>query len=315
MKFVLGLAALLALGWGVTSWKAARNEARAHAAHPPLGGIVDVGGTPVHYLQMGDGPDLALIHGASGNLRDFSFDLMGRLAERYRVTAFDRPGLGHTGRLGAGGASIRDQAALLAAASGRIGLERPLVLGHSYGGAVALAWAVDRPDAVSGLILLAAASHPWETPLSPYYRTLSHPVWGRIAVPLLSAWAPDAAVARAIARVFAPQGTPEGYDAHVGAALALRRASLRENALQRAALLAEVTAMVPFYPQIAAPVEILHGTEDTTVGLGVHSEPLARAIPGANLVAMRGVGHSPHHADPEAAVAAIDRAATRAGLR
>ncbi len=315
LKVLIAVCGLVAVAWGATLWKAARHEARSEATFPPLGSIINVGGTPVHYLQRGAGPDLVLIHGASGNLRDFSFDLVDRLSERYRVTAFDRPGLGYTGRLDADGASIFEQADLLAAASAQLGLVAPLVLGHSYGGAVALAWGTRHPEAASGLVLLAAASNPWEGPLSLYYRTLNHPIAGPIAIPLLSAWVPDHVVTDTIAQVFAPQATPEGYAGYVGAGLTLRRVSLLENARQRDTILAEVRQMVPDYPNLNLPVEILHGTADTTVWLSIHSEPLAEALPNANLVPMEGIGHSPHHSDPETVVAAIDRAATRAGLR
>jgi pimeloyl-ACP methyl ester carboxylesterase len=52
-------------------------------------------------------------------------------------------------------------------------------VGHSYGGAVALAWAVHHPMRLSALVPLAAPSHPWDTGLDPYYR-VSHPgVWAR----------------------------------------------------------------------------------------------------------------------------------------
>ena len=54
------------------------------------------------------------------------------------------------------------QAALIRGALARIGIERPLLVGHSYGGSVALAWAVDAPETVSGLVLLATPSQVWD---------------------------------------------------------------------------------------------------------------------------------------------------------
>jgi pimeloyl-ACP methyl ester carboxylesterase len=315
MKVLVLLVVLLALGWGVTLWKAAWHEARAVAEYPPLGQFVTVDGKRLHLLQTGEGPDIVLIHGASGNMRDFTHDLVPRLAERYRVTVVDRPGLGHSDRLDRDGATIFEQADVLVRAVAELGVERPLVLGHSYGGAVALAWATRHPEATAGLILLAAASNPWDTPLSTYYRVLSSPVGQVVATPLLTAWVPDHVVTDTIASIFEPQPTPEGYADYIGAGLTLQRRALRENALQRAGILEEITQMVPDYAGIDMPVEVLHGDADTIVWLAIHSEPLARQIDGANLVVMEGVGHSPHHAEPETVVAAIDRAAERAGLR
>jgi pimeloyl-ACP methyl ester carboxylesterase len=315
MKVLVLLVVLLALGWGVTLWKAARHEARAVAESPPLGQFVTVDGKRLHLLQTGEGPDIVLIHGASGNMRDFTHDLVPRLAERYRVTVVDRPGLGHSDRLDRDGATIFEQADVLVRAVAELGVERPLVLGHSYGGAVALAWATRHPEATAGLILLAAASNPWDTPLSTYYRVLSSPVGQVVATPLLTAWVPDHVVTDTIASIFEPQPTPQGYADYIGAGVTLQRRALRENALQRAGILEEITQMVPDYAGIDMPVEVLHGDADTIVWLAIHSEPLARQIDGANLVVMEGVGHSPHHAEPETVVAAIDRAAERAGLR
>jgi pimeloyl-ACP methyl ester carboxylesterase len=315
LLIALLFAATLAGLWGLTLWRAARNEARAHASHPPLGRLVTVAGKRTHLLQQGQGPDLVLIHGASGNMRDFTHDLVGWLAPSYRVTVLDRPGLGYSQRLDRAGATIFEQADHLAAAMADLGVRRPLVLGHSYGGAVALAWAVRQPGTVAGLVLLAAASHPWNTPLSRYYKILSHPLGQRLAAPVLTAWVPSAVVTDTIAQIFAPQPIPPGYADHIGAGLTLRRGALRENALQRAGLLAEISQLVPHYRALDLPVEILHGDRDTTVGLAIHSIPLSQAVAGAALDVMEGVGHSPHHADPKAVLAAIDRAARRARLR
>jgi pimeloyl-ACP methyl ester carboxylesterase len=264
---------------------------------------------------MGDGPDLVLIHGASGNTRDWSFALAPELARNYRVILFDRPGLGYTERINSTGATITQQATLLRDAAAELGAEKPIVLGHSYGGAVALAWAVHHPEDLSALVALAAASHPWDTGLSTYYKVLSHPLLGPVTIPLLTAFVHDERVEQAVAEVFEPDPVPETYLDHFGAGLTLRRHSLRANALQRANLLAEITALALRYPGISVPTEILHGTADTTVGLTIHSEPLAATIPGATLTRLPGTGHMPHHAEPQAVTDAIHRAATRAGLR
>jgi pimeloyl-ACP methyl ester carboxylesterase len=315
LKLLIGIAVGLALLWALAQVRARAHEARAEAAFPPVGEILSVDGHEVHALVMGDGPDLVLIHGSSGNLRDWTLDLAPALARDYRVIMIDRPGLGYTGRINRTGATITQQAALLQKTAALLGAQKPIVLGHSYGGAVALAWAVHHPDNMSALVALSAASHPWETGLSTYYRVLSHPLLGRLVIPLITAFVPDERVEQAVAEVFAPDPVPDGYLAHFGAGLTLRRDSLRANALQRANLLDEIEALAPRYPQIEAPTEIVHGSADTTVGLSIHSEPLARAIPGARLTPLPDTGHMPHHAEPQAVIDAIHRAATRARLR
>jgi len=315
MKLLLGLAACLGIFTVATLWRAAAHERRAEASHPPTGAFIRVHGSRVHYIDTGndDGPAVVLIHGASGNLNDWTFDMVERLSARYRVIAFDRPGLGYTDLTGTPDAL--QQARFLADATAALGVEDPIVVGHSFGGAVALAWALERPEALSGLAVLAGASHPWDTPTSLYYRLLSNPITGPMLASLLAAWVPQSYVDASVEGVFEPQSAPDGYAAHFGTDLVLRPFSLLENARQRTTLLPTIRAMVPRYGSITVPVEILHGDSDATVPLEIHSARLVEAIPGANLVVMEGVGHMPHHADPEAVVAAIDRLNAASDLR
>ncbi len=289
-------------------------ERSAVAEYPPEGQIIDVNGTQVHAVVMGDGPDLVLIHGASGNTRDMTFSLAPRLAERYRVIVFDRPGLGYTERLNSTGASIVQQAELLRAAAAKLGAEQPIVMGQSYGGAVALAWAATFPEDVAALIPVAAASNPWDTGLGTFYEITSSR-WGQaLVVPLITAFVPETVVQSSIEGVFKPQEPPEGYAEAIAAPLTLRRVSLSANADQRANLLGEIEALVPQYGQIIAPTEIIHGTADTTVGLEIHSEKLVNQIDGAVLTRLPGMGHMLQHVAEDEVIAAIDRAAARADL-
>lgn len=325
LPLALSLATLAALsGCGVlVDAQADRREAAAEAAYPPEGRFVEVDGRRVHAVVEGTGPDLVLIHGASGNTRDFTFSFTERLTDRYRVIVFDRPGLGWTdrasdaygGALNTGAETVAEQARMLQAAAAKLGAERPIVLGHSYGGAVALAWALERPDALSALVILSGASNPWSGDLSPMYGVNSSRLGAATVVPLLTAFAPEDRAEGVINSVFAPQRAPEGYAEYVGVGLSLRRESLRANARQVNTLLPQVRAMSRRYGQIDVPTEIVHGTADRVVGLDIHSVPLSRQIPGARLTRLQGIGHMPHHAAPEAVVAAIDRAAARAGLR
>lgn len=309
---LLGCAAAVVFTTGCT---ASYRETRAEEQFPPQGQFLTVNGTRVHYVTKGEGPDIVLIHGASGNLRDFTFSLVDKLADHYRVTAFDRPGLGYTERVNPDGTTLLEQATLLADASDQLGLQKPMVLGQSYGGAVALAWAVERPNSLSALILLAAASNPWSSDLSLFYKITSSDLGSATVVPALTAFVPNPLVDRAIEGVFAPQKEPEGYAEHIGAPLTLRRVSMRANAKQRANLLDEITALYTRYDTIRVPTEIVHGDADTTVGLSIHSVPLSQQIENAQLTVLKGVGHMPHHAAEPDVIAAIDRAAQRAGLR
>ena len=314
MKFLVLLLILIGLALAV-HLRAGAREARWEAQFPPLGQIIEVEGTRVHALVKGDGPDLVLIHGSSGNLRDFSFAMVDRLAQDYRVIAFDRPGLGYTERLHDRGATIAEQAALLQKAAAQLGADRPLVLGQSYGGAVALAWAVNHPGAAAGLVLVSSPTHPWDGHVPALYRVNGSALGSALAVPLITALVPRSYIRDQVRAVFTQEPMPEGYDSYLGAELAARRVSLRANARHRVALLDQITRLQPRYDALTLPIEMIHGTADTTVGLSIHAEKFIREVPQANLTRLEGVGHLPHHTAPDATRAAIDRAAARAGLR
>ena len=59
---------------------------------------MEVNGKLIPAIVMGEGPDIVLIHGSSGNLRDYTTSIASELANSYRVKLFDRPGLGHFGK-------------------------------------------------------------------------------------------------------------------------------------------------------------------------------------------------------------------------
>jgi pimeloyl-ACP methyl ester carboxylesterase len=286
----------------VTLWRATMRERATEADYPPEGHFVTIDGVKLHCVEAGSGPDLVLIHGASGSLRDLTFGFLPDLARRYRVVAFDRPGLGWS-EDGQG-----------AETSERLGLTRPIVFGHSYGGAVALAWAVDAPDSLAALVLASPVSHPWEGGVDRLYHVTGHRFVGPAAVTAISAFVPETYVTAQTEAVFLPQSAPSGYSEHFGPMMSARGSALSANARQRLVLKDKVTAQSARYGAIAVPVEILHGTVDRIVFARIHSERLVRDVPGAVLTLLPGVGHMPHHVARADVAAAIDRAATRAGL-
>lgn len=308
----LGLgAAVLAVGSvaGCTRLRSVRAEAN----HPAVGRFVTVDGLRVHYDMAGSGPDIILLHGASGNLRDYTFGLRDRLTPHFRVTAFDRPGLGYSDPLPNRGFSLVDQVEVLRGAADQLGLSRPVLLGQSFGGSVALEWGLQGGPAA--LVLLCAPSLPWPGGLDLSYKVLSNPVGATVVGSIASAFVSETYVARAIERIFDPEPMPEGYVAHIGADLTLRRATLVANARQVNGLRPQVVAMEQRYPGLALPVELIHGDADTIVPLEVHSARLVDLLPDARLTVIPGGGHMPQHLHPDLVVEAALRAARRAGLR
>ncbi len=316
LKFIgFGLLFLLVSFTVLTLFRVGQNARIAARDFPPPGKFIEVNGHRVHYVEMGSGPDLVLVHGASGNTRDLTFSLAGKLADDYRLIIFDRPGLGHTPALGRRGVTISQQARLLSDASKAIGLKNPVVAGQSFGGAIAMAWAVEHPDNISAAMLMAGATYPWEGPRDAFSARLAHPVFGPIIARLITAWAPQDYVAASIESIFEPQPAPKGYGASVGVPLVLRPATLIANAQQRDDLRDQVRALHTHYKDLTLPIEIVHGDADTIVGLSVHSERMVQDVGSANLTVLPGIGHMPQHVSQTEVIAAIHRAAQRAGLR
>jgi pimeloyl-ACP methyl ester carboxylesterase len=313
MRLALSAAIALGLAAGATVWRAQSREAAALAETPHEGAFVTVDGLRVHYVMQGMGPDLVLIHGASGSLREFTYQLMPELAKTYRVLAFDRPGLGLSDPLPMVDAGLAAQARHLRAAAALLGVERPIVLGHSYGGAVALAWALEAPP--TALVLVSAPSLPWPGTLDPWYRINETRVGRAVFVTLAAAWVPMSYVRTSIDGVFAPEAQPPGYADHIGVGFTARASVVAINVAQVNALRAELVAMEPSYPTLTLPIEMVHGDADTIVPLNIHSGPLAPRLASANLTVIAGAGHMPHQTHPDVVIAAIDRTVARAGLR
>lgn len=308
---MLWILILLATIGAATGWRAISRATAGMAAFPPEGQFVSVDGHEVHYVQRGSGPDLVLIHGASGNTRDFTFSMVDQLVDRYRVTVFDRPGLGYTPPLARRGVTLKDQADLLAGAAQALGITQPILAGQSFGGAVAMAWAVHHDD-VAAVVDIAGATYPWEGTLNRFYSTLAMPVVGDALAYIVAAWVSTGYIEGAIKGVFSPQNAPSGYADYIGSPLVVRPHSLIANAQQRTDLRTHLQALSPKYPDLSLPIEIVHGDADDTVPIHVHSQRLVQDVGTARLTALSGIGHMPHHVAQAEVIDAIDRASARA---
>jgi pimeloyl-ACP methyl ester carboxylesterase len=134
---------------------------RVERQNPPRGRFIDVDGVRLHYLEQGEGPPVVLLHGNVVTAEDFAYSgLLDLAAERHRVIAFDRPGMGYSDRPNRKLWTPGAQADLLRRAFDRLAIERAVVVGHSLGAMVAAALALDHPEAVRGLVLLSGYFYP-----------------------------------------------------------------------------------------------------------------------------------------------------------
>jgi len=301
------IAALFAIG-GFSAW-------RAEKMSPPIGAFVEVDGERLHVLDIGprksSAPPVILIHGASVNLRDMNMALGERLSASRRVIMIDRPGRGYSTRP-VDGWRLESQARLIHDAAAMLGAEKPIVVGQSLGGAVALSYALNYQDDMSGLVLLAAVSHEWPGGIAWYNRASGWPVIGtllrRVVIPIYAPFAAKSGVIES----FAPDEAPPGYYEKSGLTLLFRARDFKNNAADVRELKPQIIAMQGRYSGIHLPTAIVTGANDATVSPTIHSAALAREIAGAYYEVISDTGHALHHSETDKVVAAIDWVAEKA---
>ena len=285
--------------------------------NPPAGSFIDINGARLHYVHVPapanpDLPPIVFIHGASANLKDQMTPLRPLLEGRGELLFFDRPGHGWSGRGPGDNENPAAQAATIAALMEKLGIGPAIVVGHSFGGAIAAAFGLDQAHKTSGLLFLSAATHPWPGGATAwYYRVATIPVVGWLFSETIAHLAGSARLAAATTCVFAPNKAPDLYAEQASIPLVLRPAACRFNAIDVEGLYRHVTAAALRYPEIEAPTVVISGDADTVVYEEIHSMGLARDIPGAELVWVRNLGHKPDWIAPELAVAAIEKLAGR----
>jgi pimeloyl-ACP methyl ester carboxylesterase len=175
--------------------------------------------------------------------------------------------------------------------------------------------ALDYPELVAGLVLLAPASHPYPGGNAWHARLGATPVIGQafawLFVPVVGPPMGSAGVPAG----FAPASPPADYAERVGLGLLFRPSQFVANAQDVTATNAEFTAQAPRYPEITAPTIILTPDRDSVVSPRIHAQALAGDIPAAELITLQGAGHAPHWTQPQACLAAIDRVAAMAAPR
>lgn len=251
-------------------------------------------GTVVAFSQSGAGADVLLIHGALVTREDMMLSLASALEGEFRVTAVDRPGHGDSTRGGWTGSPWR-QAEALREASRRMKLERPIVIGHSHGGAVALAYALQFPQDIAGVVALAPIAFPelrlehvafaprglW--PMGPGLNQLVSSTIDRLLLPLL--W-------RAM---FMPQQIPPRYAAVFPFAKAGSVEQMEAEGEDSLLLNLGLVRSAMGYGTCAVPIRIFGGDQDLVVNNALHGQVAAALLPRGHYQNLPGLGHMLHH--------------------
>lgn len=288
-----------------------RQTKAAERRHPPIGRFLHVDGVRLHYIERGQGEPLVLIHGNGTMIQDFTVSgLVDKLAERYRVIVFDRPGYGYSSRP-RGLWTPRAHASLYRKALEQLGVEGAAVYGHSWGTLVAVALALEAPGLVRSLVLGSGYYYPTLRADTFLLSPPAIPVIGDAMRYTISPLVAKAVLPGMIKQVFKPAPVPERFDRLFPKALMLRPLQLRAAAEDAALMTPSVMELEEHYGELTVPVTIITGADDQISDVGRQSERLHRELPGSEFIALPGLGHMIHHLAPDAVIDAIDRTAQR----
>lgn len=296
-------AALLGAAYLVVRTK----TASAERSHPPAGNFITIDGVRLHYLEQGSGAPLVLLHGNGVMADDFRISgLFDKLAQTHRVIAFDRPGFGYSERPADTTWTPEAQARLIHLALRELGIDQPVVVGHSWGTLVTLALALDYPGQVRAIALLGGYYYP-SLRLDAFANALAAvpvigTVWRHTAAPLLGRllWPVMAK------QIFSPAPVPPRFD-QLPPWMALRPSQLQATAAENGLMVPAAARLAKRYGELTLPVALVAGVGDKLIDPEKNSARLHNELADSGLSMPEGAGHMLHYNKVEEIVAAIGK--------
>ena len=276
----------------------------------PTGSFIQLSGVKLRYLERaGPEPAVLLIHGLPGTAEDFE-DVTPLIAG-HRTVAIDRPGFGFsTG----GYFPFARQLQAVHEVIERLHLGRPVLVGHSYGGSISLAYAERHPGAVRGLVLVdaAAGSCPRHDSLftraqARFIQLIELPVIAPLADVSFSQFVRTASAEPAESEAFSPAPVNPRHR-HRVLAINLKHGNLEAYAGEILAANKEIDTVTRGLAGVRVPTVVVQGAQDKLVKPQC-GRSIAASVPGARLEMVPG-GHMAPYTHP-AAVAAAAQALAR----
>lgn len=281
------------------------------AKNPPTGRFLEVDGVQLHYEDRGQGQPLVFLHGNGAMAKEMDISgLIDMAATKYRVIVFDRPGYGYSERPRTTAWDPVAQAKLLHQALLKLGIEQPIIVGHSWASMVAVAMGLEHPEYVRSLFLLSGYYYPtarldailFSPPAIPVIGDLMRytisPVLGRMFWPAL------------VRKLFAPAETTTRFKEEYPVWMGLRPSQVRAAAEEAGLMIPAAAKLEKRYRELTMPVTIMAGAGDLQALCHVHSEQLHKELPQSELIVVPDVGHMVHHSAPDKVMTAIDRLAS-----
>lgn len=301
----IALGAVAAMG--ALAYYNVRRTRQDESAHPPMGRFISVDGVRLHYIDKGKGDVVTLIHGNLTLAEDFVLSgVVDKLAERYRVIVFDRPGFGYSDRphrLWTPSA----YAELLQKAFAQLGIDKVTVVTHSFASLIGLDIALQHPSLVKGLVLIAGYFHPTVRAdvfvmsfsaipgVGDILRYTISPLVARVTLPGVIKW------------LFSPAPVTERFEKGFPKSFAARPVQIGAEAEDSVLMAASAAKLQERYSELKLPIAIVSGDGDKMIDLDRQAKRFHDETPQSTLTVIPGAGHMAHHTAPDQIVAAIDR--------
>ncbi|MBB3223905.1 alpha/beta fold hydrolase [Pseudoduganella umbonata] len=298
--------AAAAVGALAASYMVVRSKTKqAEVENPPTGQFVTVDGVKLHYLQRGAGPVVVLLHGNGATSLDFELSgLIDMLARDHTVIAFDRPGFGYSDRPRSTVWTPPEQAALLARALAELHVDKAIVVGHSWGTLVSLAMAMDHPDLVNGLVLMAGYYYPNPRADVVLMSGPAIPLVGDVMRFTVSPLVSRLLWPGFVKKVFSPRPVADSFR-RWPKWLSLRPSQLRAASAESVLMIPAAANLRHRYAEITLPVTIFTGTGDKVVDPGHNAERLHRELLQSQLHTVQDAGHMLHYVAQDEIVRAV----------
>jgi len=285
--------------------------------YPAQGRQIDVTGAALNVVELGPrdaaGPPILLLHGASSNLETLRKPLGEILARHHRVILIDRPGHGWSPRDRETDSMPAVHARMIEEALAKLNTGPVIVVVHSLAGALGARMALDFPERVAGLVMLAPVTHPWFGGVGWYNNVVTMPVIGRLLAHTITLPLGLMLAEQGARNVFLPQAMPENFVKGTATPLLLRPREFLANARDLVTLKQAVAEQAPRYAAIRTAVTVIAGDVDKTVSTSIHSRPFAATVPNAKLIVLPGVGHMIQNAAPDLVASEIEAMTARIG--
>ena len=270
----------------------------------PKENYLEIENTRVRYVEAGAGPVVVMIHGNAGSVDDFDFKSLGVLCRDHRVVAVDRPGHGKSARPNGTAATLQYQTRLLHETLAHLGVTRPVLVGHSWGGALALSYAVEYPQELSAIVLLAPAAYADKGEDQFLRAVLETPVIGDVSLTVGRLVFGKLILKKELERAFYPDSVSDEYLRHASS-LWLHHKQLRAYFEDEFSLNKDLERISKHYPDIRIPVVIVTGDHDKVVSAKHNAYRLKDSIARSQLIELKNTGHQVPQTHPESIYSAL----------